>query len=95
MDALPTNTETAPSDAELEALYDDLFGTPVLNAVEEEPEQREKMDAYTTVYEVAKERPAVARKAARDGTAAHYRGAGPFDYAIRDRRTAAEAGGPG
>jgi len=95
MDALPTNTETAPSDAELEALYDDLFGTPVLDAVEEETEQRDELDAYATVYEVAKERPAVSRKAARDGTTAHYRGAGPFDYAIRDRQTAEGAGGPG
>jgi uncharacterized protein YcaQ len=94
MDALPTNTETAPFDAELEALYDDLFGTPVLDAVEEDTEQRDELDAYATVYEVAKERPAVARKAAQDGTPAHYRGVGPFDYAIRDRRTAAEAGGP-
>ena len=78
----PMDTETAPSESDVEALYDELFGTPVLDAVEEETEERDKMDAYATVYEVAKERPAVARKAARDGTAAHYRGAHPFDYPV-------------
>ena len=94
MGALHTDTETAPSDADLEALYDELFGTPVLDTVEEKTEQRCKIDAYAAIYEMAKERPAVARKAARDGTAAHYRGATPFDYAIRDWQTAGEAGGP-
>ena len=82
-----TDTETAPSDADLEALYDELFGTPALDAEEEE---RDEMDAYAAVYEVAKEHPALARKAARDGTAAHYRGAGPFDYAVDETRRCGE-----
>jgi hypothetical protein len=81
-----TDTETAPSDADLEALYDELFGTPALDATEE----RDEMGAYAAVYEVAKEHPAVARKAARDGTAAHYRGAGPFDYAVGETRRCGE-----
>jgi len=86
-----TDAETVPSEGDVEALYDRLFGTPALDAVKKE---RDEMGAYATVYEVAKEHPALARKAARDGTAAHYRGAGPFDYAIRDRQTAEGAGGP-
>lgn len=83
----PMDTETAPSESDVEALYDELFGTPALNAVEEE---RDEMDAYATVYEVAKERPALARKAARDGTAAHYRGAHPFDYPVDEIRMSGE-----
>ena len=86
----PTETETAPSDADLEALYDRLLGTPALNAVEEDTEERDEMGAYSAVYEMAKEHPAVARKAARDGTAAHYRGEGPFDYAVGEPRRCGE-----
>ena len=82
-----TDTETVPSECEVEALYDRLFGTPALDAVEEE---RDEMDAYATVYEVAKEHPALARKAARDGTAAHYRGAHPFRYAVDETRRCGE-----
>ena len=55
-----------------------------------ETEERDEMDAYAAVYKVAKEHPAVARKAARDGTAAHYRGAGPFDYAVDETRRCGE-----
>ena len=55
-----------------------------------ETEERDEMDAYATVYEVTKEHPALARKAARDGTAAHYRGAGPFDYAVGETRRCGE-----
>jgi hypothetical protein len=55
-----------------------------------ETEERDEMDAYAAVFEVAKEHPAVARKAARDGTAAHYRGAGPFDYAVDETRRCGE-----
>jgi hypothetical protein len=87
MDAVCNDRETVPPDADLEALYDELFGTPALDAVEEE---RDEMDAYAAVYEVAKEHPAVARKAARDGTAAHYRGVGPFDYAVGETRCCGE-----
>ena len=90
MDAVCTDRETAPSDADLEALYDDLFGPPALDAVKDEAEERDEMDAYAAVYEVAKTFPAVARKAARDGTAAHYRGAHPFDYIAAEARRCGE-----
>ena len=90
MDAVCNDRETVPSDADVEALYDELFGTPALDAVEEDTDDRDEMDAYAAVYEVAKTFPAVARKAARDGTAAHYRGAGPFDYAVGETRTSGE-----
>ena len=82
-----TDTETVLSDADLEALYDELFGTPALDAEEEE---RDEMGAYAAVYEVAKEHPALARKAARDGTAAHYRGAHPFRYTAGETRRCGE-----
>lgn len=83
-----TDPETAPSDADLKALNDELFGTPVLNSVE--TDERDKLDAYAVVYEVAKQFPAVAREAARDGTAAHYRGADPFDYSMGETRERGE-----
>ncbi|MCS3955562.1 hypothetical protein GGP81_002093 [Salinibacter ruber] len=83
-----TDPETAPSDADLEALYDDLFETPALDAIE--TEGRDELDAYAAVYKVAKNFPAVARKAARDGTSAHYRGAGPFNYSVGETRRCGE-----
>ena len=55
-----------------------------------ETEERDEMDAYAAVFEVAKEHPALARKAARDGTAAHYRGAHPFDYPVDEIRMSGE-----
>lgn len=88
MDAVCTDPETVPSDADLEALYDDLFGTPALDAVQ--TDERDEFDAYAAVYEVAKQFPAVARKAACDGTSAHYRGAAPFDYSVGDTRRCGE-----
>jgi hypothetical protein len=80
--------ETAPSESDVEALYDRLFGTPALDAVE--TEERDELDAYALVYEVAKQFPAVARRAARDGTAAHYRGDGSFDYSVAETRERGE-----
>lgn len=85
-----TDAGTVPSEGDVEALYDRLLGTPALDAVEEDTEERDEMGAYATVYEMAKEHPALARKAARDGTAAHYRGAGPFDYAVGETRRCGE-----
>jgi len=78
-----TDPETAPSESNVEALYDDLFGTPALDAVE--TDERDELDAYAAVYEMARHFPAVARKAARDGTSAHYRGDHPFRYSIGPR----------
>jgi len=83
-----TDPETAPSESSVEALYDDLFGTPALDAVE--TDERDELDAYAAVYEMARHFPAVARKAARDGTSAHYRGAGPFDYSVGEARRCGE-----
>lgn len=77
-------------ESDVEALYDELFGTPALDAVEQDTEERDELDAYADVYEVAKQFPAVACKAARDGTSAHYRGAGPFDYSIGEARCCGE-----
>lgn len=78
-----TDPETAPSESSVEALYDDLFVTPALDAVE--TDERDELDAYAAVYEMAKHFPAVARKAAQDGTAAHYRGEHPFHYSTGPR----------
>lgn len=83
-----TEPETAPSKSDVEALYDDLFGTPALDAVE--TEERDELDAYATVRKIAEAFPAVARKAARDGTSAHYRGAAPFDYSVGETRRCGE-----
>ncbi|MCS3615876.1 hypothetical protein [Salinibacter ruber] len=55
-----------------------------------ETNEQDEPDAYAVVYEVAKQFPAVARKAARDGTAAHYQGAGPFDYSMYETRRCGE-----
>lgn len=84
MDAVQTDPETASFESDVEALYYRLFGAPALDAVEQEREERDELDAYAAVYEVAKQFPAVARRAARDGTAAHYRGAGPFDHKVNE-----------
>ncbi len=83
-----TDPETVPTDTDLEALYDDLFKTPALDAVE--TDERDELDAYAAVYEVARQFPAVARRAARDGTAAYYRGAAPFDYSVDRARRCGE-----
>jgi len=90
MDSVRTEPETAPSESDVEALYDRLFGTPALDAVEEETDERDELDAYATVRKIAEAFPAVARKAARDGTSAHYRGAGPFDYFVGETRRCGE-----
>jgi len=87
MDTVRTKPETAPSEDDVETLYDRLFGTPALDALEDE---RDELDAYALVYEIAKERPAVARQAARDGTRAHYRNAHPFAYAVDEARSSGE-----
>jgi hypothetical protein len=79
-----------PSETDVEALYDELFGAPALDAVEGETDERDELDAYAAVRKIAERFPAVARKAARDGTAAHYRGAGPFDYSVGETRTSGE-----
>jgi hypothetical protein len=52
----------------------------------------DEFDAYALVRRVAGEYPGVARRAARDGTRAHYRNAHPFDYTLSDEE-AATAGG--
>ncbi|MCS3632654.1 hypothetical protein GGP55_003274 [Salinibacter ruber] len=55
-----------------------------------ETDEQDELDAYAVVYEVSKQFPAVARKAARDGTAVHYQGAGPFDYSVCEARRCGE-----
>ena len=90
MDAVRTKPETAPSEDDVEALYDELFGTPALDATEGETEEQDEFDAYALVREVAEQYPAVARQAAWDGTAAHYRGEHPFHYSTGPRRERGE-----
>lgn len=51
---------------------------------------RSEFDAYALVCERAKPFPAVARKAARDGTVADYQGAGPFDCSVGKTRRSGE-----
>lgn len=84
-----TDPERAPSEDDVEALYDRICGTRALDAVE--TDERDELDAYAAVYEVAKQFPGVARRAVRDGTAAHYRDEGPFDYSVGETRTTGEA----
>jgi len=86
MDTVRTEPETPPTETDVEALYDRLFGTPALDTTQE----RDELDAYALVYEVAEQYPGVARQAARDGTAAHYRGEHPFRYSTGPRRKRGE-----
>jgi hypothetical protein len=53
----------------------------------------DEFDTYAFVRRVAEEHPGVARKAARDGTRAHYRNDHPFDYSVSDDEAACTAGG--
>jgi hypothetical protein len=91
MDTVRTKPETAPSEDDVEALYDELFGTPALDAAEDETEERDELNAYALVYKIAKERPAVARQAARDGIRGHYRNAHPFRYSTSPQPECGEA----
>lgn len=87
-----TDPETAPSESDVEALYEKLFRTSALDALKgdaDEPEE-DDADAYARVYEVARERPWVALRAAYEGVAAHFRGEGPFDYSVSETRTGGE-----
>lgn len=83
-----TDPETVPSESDVEALYERLFGTPALDAVESD--ERDELDAYAAVYEVARDRPSVALRAAYEGVAAHFRGEAPFDYSVGETRTSGE-----
>jgi hypothetical protein len=87
-DAVRNKPETAPSDTDLEALYEDVFGTPALEAMKEgEPDPMDESDDFARVYEVAKRRPWVALRAAYEGVAAHFRDEGPFDYSVDEARS--------
>ena len=90
MDTVRTEPETTPTETDVEALYENLFGPPALDAVKDETDERDELDAYALVYEVAEQYPGVARQAARDGTAAHYRGEHPFRYSTGPRRKRGE-----
>jgi len=72
-----------PDDSNLARLYEDLFGTPALGP-------SAALEAFARVFEVAKERPAVARAAVRAAEHAFFR-TGPFDYQISE--SAATVGG--
>lgn len=87
-----TESETAPSESDVEELYDKLFGTPALDALkeEDEPEPMDEAKSFARVYKVARERPWVALRAIYVGVAAHFRGEDPFDYSIGDTRTSGE-----
>ncbi|MCS4195927.1 hypothetical protein GGP46_000742 [Salinibacter ruber] len=85
--------ETNPSEKDVEALYDELFGTPILNAPEEtedKPVPTGEVRSFTRIYKLAKRRPWLALYAVHMGVAAHFRGAGPFDYSVDETRTSGE-----
>lgn len=87
MDAASTETDTEPSESEVEALYDELFGTPALEA---EDDEVDRTKAYFLVRTIAEKYPGTARKATRDGTSAHYRNAHPFNYPVSETRASGE-----
>lgn len=67
----------------LESLYEELFGSPILDVTATgEKSKRDKFDAYALTHEVAKEHPVTVRRAVRDAVSSHYRGDHPFDYSI-------------
>ena len=83
MDAVRTKPATAPSERDVDTLYEQFFGTPALDGLTEE--ERES-DAFARVYETAKENPWVALRAVYEGLAAHFRGAHPFNYSVGEAR---------
>jgi len=90
MDAVHPKPESAPSEDDVEVLYQEVFGTPALDETKNDADGRDKLDAYATVREIAKEFPSVARKATRDGTRAYYRDDHPFSYLIGGARASGE-----
>lgn len=79
--AHPPGVDTAPAD--LEALYDELFGAPALGP------SRERV--FSGVYELAVERLMAAEDAVDAARSEFYRGDHPFDYQITE--SAATVGG--
>ncbi len=78
-----------PDDSDLARLYEDLFGTPALGP--SALEVTAALEAFARVFEVAKERPAVARAAVRAAEPTFFRTGDPFDYQISE--SAATVGG--
>jgi hypothetical protein len=86
-------SETDPPEEDVEALYDELFGTPALNASEEtedKPVPTGEARSFTRIYKLAKRRPWLALHAVQMGVAAHFRGASPFDYSVDETRKSGE-----
>ncbi len=79
--ARPPGVDTAQAD--LEALYDELFGAPALGP------SRERV--FSGVYELAVERLMAAEDAVGAARSEFYRGDHPFDYQITE--SAATVGG--
>ena len=90
MDAARNDQGRVSPDYELEAMYNDLVGKSAPEGAQVEIEGPEEFYAYALVREVAEEYPSVARQAARDGTAAHYRGDDPFGYSVSNARGSGE-----
>jgi hypothetical protein len=84
-----TSRGDPPDDGDLERLYEDLFGTPVLGP--SALEATAALEAFARVFEVAKDRPAVARAALSAAERTFFRTGDPFQYDVRE--TAVEAGG--
>ena len=78
-----------PDDSDLARLYEDLFGTPALGP--SALEVTAALEAFARVFEVAKDRPAVARAALSAAERTFFRTGDPFQYDVRE--TAVEAGG--
>jgi len=78
-----------PDDSDLARLYDQLFSTPTLGP--SALEVTAALESFARVFEVAKDRPAVARAAVRAAEPAFFRGGHPFDYQISE--SAATVGG--
>jgi len=79
-----------PDDGDLARLYDQLFGTPALGGLSA-PEATAALWAFARVFEVAKDRPAVARAAVRAAERTFFRTGDPFDYSVTE--SAATVGG--
>lgn len=57
---------------------------------DDEVEERDDFDSFASVYRESEKSPTVAQNAFREGSAAHYRGAGPFDYSVSETRCGGE-----
>jgi hypothetical protein len=78
-----TGQKTGGSERDVEALYDEFFGTPALGPP--------KGKVFSEVYERAVQRLEEAERAVEAARSEFYRGDHPFDYPISE--SAAEAGG--